>query len=82
MAQFDEITHLRVRNGEDSIDTCTGCDWEGWDGASTFAEHVSPPATCGARIATAHPRISQDCALPVLHDGDHSPTTPPESTHP
>jgi hypothetical protein len=34
--------HRRVRN-PDSIDTCTGCDWEGWDTAPAFAEHVIPP---------------------------------------
>ena len=34
--------HRRVVN-LDSIDTCTGCEWEGWDTAPTFAEHVIPP---------------------------------------
>lgn len=31
--------HRRVVN-PDSIDTCTGCEWESWDTAPTFAEHT------------------------------------------
>lgn len=31
--------HRRVRN-PDSIDTCAGCGWEGWDTAPTFEEHL------------------------------------------
>jgi len=33
------IEHRLVRNGADSLDTCTACDWASWDTAPTFAEH-------------------------------------------
>lgn len=35
--------HRRVHNGEDTLDTCTGCDWESWDTAPPFEEHVLSP---------------------------------------
>ena len=31
----------------DALDTCTGCDWESWDTAPTFTDHLTrvlPPA--------------------------------------
>lgn len=34
--------HVRVSNGEDALDTCSGCGWESWDTYPTFEEHVIP----------------------------------------
>lgn len=31
--------HRRASNGPDALDTCTGCDWESWDTAPSFADH-------------------------------------------
>ena len=40
--------HVRVSNGEDALDTCSGCGWESWDTYPTFEEHVFSTGSSGA----------------------------------
>ena len=37
----EKDAHRLVHNGPDALDTCTGCDWESWDTAPTFADHLT-----------------------------------------
>lgn len=39
-----EGAHRIVRNGDDALDTCAGCDWESWDSAPSFPEHATSDA--------------------------------------
>ncbi len=34
------VEHQRIHNGDDNLDTCTGCAWASWDTSPSFADHA------------------------------------------
>lgn len=67
----DQIEHHLVRNGEDALDTCTGCGWESWDTAPSFEEHASQSSERCVVCSRSAPHHGGLCCF---HKYDEQPT--------